>query len=269
MFLTQYTRYADGQRLNSENRIVNLFWCLEGEAKRFYSNMVKQSPGLDYFVMIDQMGTRFDHKLAQDKLEGACQHCDEELVEWADRVLSLAKRAYPKMADRLIQTEAIERFCVGGIDQHARHYVMSRCPSTIDEAVNLVRVWDCMREASQEAGPYKHNGERREASSGVGPERQYVDHGKIDDEIKMLRIQLIVCQSEERSQLNNMSLDNRDKDSNREASQEAGPEMHNRERREASRKAGSAERDRESSRKASQRAGPDIHGQQENSLMTE
>ncbi len=71
----------------------------------------------------------------------AAQHTKEEsLVEWADRVVSLAFKAFPGLTDdALVYRQAIMRFCQGCLDKRAGHYAINQRPSTMEDALDKVR----------------------------------------------------------------------------------------------------------------------------------
>ncbi len=142
-FLTKFNMYADSQRWTTNERRQNLCWCLDDKASEFYSRLIERDQDLDYFEILDRMGRRFQLKelpeTAQMYFSLAAQNPKESLVEWADRVVSLAMTAFPDMSDVQIYRQAILRFCQGCLDKRAGHYAINQRPMTMDDALDKVR----------------------------------------------------------------------------------------------------------------------------------
>lgn len=142
-FQTKFTMYADEQHWTTREKKQNLCWCLEDKASEFYSRLIARDPDMDFVALLSHLERRFDLKelpeSAQMHFSYASQNPKESLVEWADRVVSLALKAYPDMADKHIYRQAILRFCQGCSDNRAGHYAINARPETLEEAVDKVR----------------------------------------------------------------------------------------------------------------------------------
>lgn len=70
---------------------------------------------------------------------GAHQKVTEKLEDWADRLLSLAMKAFLEIPEEHIYSQAVWRFCQGCCDEEAgQHAAISR-PKSMEEAVNKVK----------------------------------------------------------------------------------------------------------------------------------
>lgn len=135
--------FADEQRWSAKERKHNLCWCLEDKASEFYSRLILRDPDIDFFAILSHLERRLDLKelpeSAQMHFSYASQFPKETLVEWADRVLTLALKASPDMADAHIYRQAIMSFCQGCMDNRTGHYSINARPSTLEEALDKVR----------------------------------------------------------------------------------------------------------------------------------
>ena len=69
----------------------------------------------------------------------ATQGKDEKSEDWADRVITLATRAYKKLPDDHIQKQAVMRFCHGCYDKKAGMHAANKILERIEEAIDCVR----------------------------------------------------------------------------------------------------------------------------------
>ena len=65
----------------------------------------------------------------------AKQAPNESLRDWADRVASIARRAFPGIEESQVSRQIILRFCQGCLDKEAGHHAFNKRPITLDEAV--------------------------------------------------------------------------------------------------------------------------------------
>ena len=142
-FITKFHAFADKHRWDSSDRQSNLCWVLEGNASEFFTRILKREPTIDYFVLLQRMERRFDLKdlpeTSQMLFSSATQHTTESLVEWADRVMGLAHRAFPDLPDSYMYNQAILRFCQGAADRVAGLQALRMRPQTIDAALDQIR----------------------------------------------------------------------------------------------------------------------------------
>ena len=69
----------------------------------------------------------------------AYQKPEESLEDWAGRVMTLAIPAFVDLPDEYLKTEAIAKFCQGCSDKDTAKHACFEHPSTMEEALNLVK----------------------------------------------------------------------------------------------------------------------------------
>ena len=69
----------------------------------------------------------------------ASQRPDESLEDWADRVMTLATPALVDLLEDHLKQEAIAKFSQGCYDKDASQHACFEPPSTMEEALNLVK----------------------------------------------------------------------------------------------------------------------------------
>ena len=73
------------------------------------------------------------------KFQQASQRPDESLEDWADRVMTLATPAFVDLPEDHLKQEAIAKFSQGCCDKDAGKHACFEHPSTMEEALNLVK----------------------------------------------------------------------------------------------------------------------------------
>lgn len=76
---------------------------------------------------------------AQVQFQNARQALEESLEDWADRVLSLATKAFRGLPDEHMYQQAILRLCQGAADKEAGSYASNVRPQTMEDAVDKIR----------------------------------------------------------------------------------------------------------------------------------
>ncbi len=105
-----------------------------------------------YRQLLHKMEERFGAKqlpqAAQAQFEHATQNKGETMEDWADRVLTMATKAFTELPERYSNQQAISRFCQGLQDSMAGHHVCMQKPPTIEGAMNEVRLYQHTRKAT-------------------------------------------------------------------------------------------------------------------------
>ena len=119
-----------------------LMWSLEGKALDFFtitSGIEKYS----FRKIIKKLEARFGVKelteTSKVKFQQASQRPDESLEDWADRVMTLATPAFVDLPEDHFKQEAIAKFSQGCCDKDAGKHACFEHPSTMEEALNLVK----------------------------------------------------------------------------------------------------------------------------------
>lgn len=142
-FFIKFTKYADASHWTTAERQDQLCWCLDGKASDFYTNIISRNQNIDYFDLVRKMEKRFNFVDLPETLQvqflGAHQNVGEKLEDWADRLLSLATKAFCDLPENHAYSQAILRLCQGCCDKEAgQHAAMSR-PQTIEEAIDKIK----------------------------------------------------------------------------------------------------------------------------------
>jgi len=105
--------------------------------------LVERNQDMAYKDLIIKLEKRFGFRelpeTAQVRFSNARQTPDELLEDWADRVLSLATRAFGDLPENHMYQQAVVRFCQGAADKEAGSYASNIRSQNIDEAIDQMR----------------------------------------------------------------------------------------------------------------------------------
>ena len=127
----------------SETEIKDyLMWSLEGKALDFFT-ITSDIEKYSFRRIIKKLEARFGVKelteTSKVKFQQASQRPDESLEDWADRVMTLATPAFVDLPEDHLKQEAIAKFSQGCCDKDAGKHACFEHPSTMEEALNLVK----------------------------------------------------------------------------------------------------------------------------------
>ena len=114
-----------------------------------------------------RFGFRELPETAQVQFSNARQTPEELLEDWADRVLSLATRAFRELPKRHMYQQVVVRFCHGAADKEAGSYASNIRPKNIEEAIDKMRWYRHKHQAIyvrpprmevKQVSPGSHNG---------------------------------------------------------------------------------------------------------------
>ena len=119
-----------------------LMWSLEGKALDFFT-ITTDIEKYSFRRIIKKLEARFGVKelteTSKVKFQQASQRPDESLEDWADRVMTLATPAFVDLPEDHLKQEAIAKFSQGCCDKDAGKHACFEHPSTMEEALNLVK----------------------------------------------------------------------------------------------------------------------------------
>ena len=119
-----------------------LMWSLEGKALDFFT-ITTDIEKYSFRRIIKKLEARFGVKELTEtsivKFQQASQRSDESLEDWADRVMTLATPAFVDLPVDHLKQEAIAKFSQGCCDKDAGKHACFEHPSTMEEALNLVK----------------------------------------------------------------------------------------------------------------------------------
>ncbi|VDI24405.1 Hypothetical predicted protein [Mytilus galloprovincialis] len=120
-FFTKFARYAE---------------VCEWGPRNARTNFAERDRGVSYRELVEKLHKRFGFKAlpetAQVQFNNARQAPEESLEDWADRVLSLATRAFRNLPDDYMYEQAVMRLCQGIENKH---------PQSIEEAIDKIRLF--------------------------------------------------------------------------------------------------------------------------------
>ena len=139
-FKHKFTLYATELGWTSADCLHCLCWSLTGKTADFLAILLEQKQQLTYRGLLRKLELRFGTKelpaTAQDLFQQATQGLQETLEDWADRVVSLATRAFRDLPEHYANRQSVVRFCQGLADRDAGHHVCMKEPRTIEDALN-------------------------------------------------------------------------------------------------------------------------------------
>ena len=119
-----------------------LMWSLEGKALDFFT-LTSDIEKYSFRRIIKKLEARFGVKelteTSKVKFQQASQRSDESLEDWADRVMTLVTPAFVDLPEDHLKQEAIAKFSQGCCDKDAGKHACFEHPSTMEEALNLVK----------------------------------------------------------------------------------------------------------------------------------
>ena len=119
-----------------------LMWSLEGKALDFFT-ITSDIEKYSFRRIIKKLEARFGVKelteTSKVKFQQASQRPDESLEDWADRVMTLATPAFVDLPEDHLKQEAIANLSQGCCDKDAGKHACFEHPSTMEEALNLVK----------------------------------------------------------------------------------------------------------------------------------
>lgn len=142
-FRMKFKRYARTAGWTESDCLDGLWWCLTGKAAEYYTLLWERNEHQSFASLFSKLEARFgDAELpqaAEAKFRQAYQQAEEQLEDWADRVLTLCTKAFRDLPEQYTQAQATNRFCQGLKDKDAGYHVCMQEPSSVHEAVQLVR----------------------------------------------------------------------------------------------------------------------------------
>ena len=142
-FYAKFSRYAEVSEWTEGECRDQLCWCLDGKASEYYALLVERNQDMAYMDLIRKLEKRFGFRelpeTAQVQFNNARQTPDELLEDWADRVLSLATRAFRYLPETHMYQQAVVRLCHGASVKEAESYASNSRPKNIEEAIDKMR----------------------------------------------------------------------------------------------------------------------------------
>ena len=141
-FKKKFNSYRKVMKWSETESKDYLMWSLEGKALDFFT-ITSDIERYSFRKIIKKLEARFGVKelteTSKVKFQQASQRPDESLEDWADRVMTLATPAFVDLPEDHLKQEAIAKFSQGCCDKDAGKHACFEHPSTMEEALNLVK----------------------------------------------------------------------------------------------------------------------------------
>ena len=122
--------------------LTGLCWSLTDKAADFYA-VITDRDKLSYQQLMKKLENRFGARelpaTAQARFQQATQNTGESLEDWADRIVTLATRAFRELPESYANQQAVVRFCQGLLDKEVASQVSIKEPASMEDAINKVR----------------------------------------------------------------------------------------------------------------------------------
>jgi hypothetical protein len=163
----KFTRLARSQQWTEDEQHDHFCFSLEGADSEYYTLLLETSPDLSLDDILARFEKRFGSSAPdithQLNFQSATQFSGETLRQWANRILALATRAFPTLAD--VHPQAVTWLCYGAEDQDAGLYALHGHPKTVEEAVDRMQYY----QHSCQGRPSKSKVRQVEARSRESP----------------------------------------------------------------------------------------------------
>jgi hypothetical protein len=150
-FKMKFDQHVKAYSLTGEECKNCLCWCLTGQAAEYFTLTMEVSNSLSYRRLIKKLEQRFwSRELAETanvRFQQACQGPDESLGDWADRVLTLATKAFREVPDKYANQQAITRFCSGLYDKPSAQNACVQRHKTMEGAIDYVKWYQHVHQA--------------------------------------------------------------------------------------------------------------------------
>ena len=161
-FKLKFSLYASQLDWTPEDCFNCLCWSLTGKAADFYAILLEQKHTLNYRQLLNKLESRFGAKelpaTAQGLFQQATQAPRETLEDWADRIMTLATRAFKDLPEHYSNSQAVVRFCQGLTDKEAGHHVCIQEPKSMEQALNGIKWYQYVHQSM-------YTGTRRDSQS--------------------------------------------------------------------------------------------------------
>ena len=141
-FKKKFNSYRKVMKWSETESKDYLMWSLEGKTLDFFT-ITSDIEKYSFRRIIKKLEARFGVKelteTSKVKFQQASQRPDESLEDWADRVMTLATPAFVDLPEDHLKQEVIAKFSQGCCDKDAGKHACFEHPSTMEEALNLVK----------------------------------------------------------------------------------------------------------------------------------
>ncbi|KAH3865051.1 hypothetical protein DPMN_028089 [Dreissena polymorpha] len=167
VFQSKFERYARVQDWSDAECADCLGWCLTGKAVDFYALLTEGRGTVPYAELMQRLQERFGAReltaTAQGRFHVAYQEVGESLDNWSDRALKLATAAFRDLPYAYAAEQAVTKFCHGLIDEEAGKHVSLQLPTSMGDAMNMLKIYCHVQSACAAAPRYTQETEQEES----------------------------------------------------------------------------------------------------------
>ena len=142
-FKRKFKTYAEASSWSENEKNHAMCWSLTGKAADYYALLTERDAQIDYSTLMDRMerrlGARELPETSYARFASAQQRENEELEDWADRVLTLANRAFKDLPESHMNRQAIIKLCQGCADREAGQNACNARPTSMQGAMETIR----------------------------------------------------------------------------------------------------------------------------------
>ena len=135
--------YADAYQWNNVQKRAQLCWAMTGTAGKCCSAIIRRENNIAFEELLNRMEKRFNlHKLVatlQVQFNNARQSENEDIDEWADRLLALADKAFCDLPDEYVTNQVVIKLCQGCLDKNVGSVAAPFQLKTVEYALETIK----------------------------------------------------------------------------------------------------------------------------------
>jgi hypothetical protein len=143
IFYAKFRGYARTAGWTEEQKKDQLLWSLEDKAGEYFTLLLERDPQITYPEIIEKLEKRFGFQDVPEMSMIQFNNCKQDkhasLEDWADRVLSLANKAFRELPEAYMNKQATLRFCQGSYDMDAGQHACVQKPQSMEAAIDTLK----------------------------------------------------------------------------------------------------------------------------------
>ena len=142
-FVVKFEMYADAYQWTDTQKRAQLCWAMTGTAGKFCSAILRREKNITFQELVNRMEKRFNlRKLVatlQVQFNNARQSENEDIDEWADRLLALADKAFRDLPEDYVTNQVVTKLCQGCLDKQVGSVAASFQPKSVEDALERIK----------------------------------------------------------------------------------------------------------------------------------
>jgi hypothetical protein len=116
---------------------------MTGTAGKYCSAIIRREKNIAFKELVNRMEKRFNlRKLVatlQVQFNNARQGENEDIDEWANRLIALADKPFRDLPDEYVTNQVVIKLCQGCIDKNVDSVAASFQPKTVEDALERIK----------------------------------------------------------------------------------------------------------------------------------